>query len=203
MSSKFFASALVLALAGAALPASAQNVSGPAAPQTAAARQPKPETTPFGDWSMRCFPVQSPAPCDVFQASVQKQTHQRVMSTSIAYAPSRDLYAVQFVVPLGVAIAKGLGFEAGSFKVSGAPFRRCTREGCIVESPIDPKAIQAMTTARTASLKVTAYGGKELSLPLSLDGFPAALAAMKAAAREKAVTPSQPSPGQSTPGGGK
>jgi len=200
MRSIIFVPILGLVLTAAALPAVAQNVTGPAAPQTAATRQAAPETKDFGDWTMRCFPVQSPAPCDVYQVSINKDTRQRVTSTSIAYMPSRDLYAVEFTVPLGVSIAKGLGFKVGDYNVSGVAFRICTREGCVVESPIDPKAIQAMSTADNASLTVTAYGGKELKLPLSLKGFSAALAAMKDAAKEKAVNP-PPSTGGSSNGG--
>jgi len=198
MRSIMFVSVLAFALGGVSLPALAQNVGSAPAPQTAATRQPEPETKSFGDWTMRCFPVQSPAPCDVFQASFWKQTHNRATSTSIAYVPSRDLYAVQFTVPLGVSLAKGMGFSVGSYNVSGVPFRRCTREGCLVESPIDPKAVQAMTTGDKAMITVTAYGGKDIHLPLSLNGFSAALAAMKDAAKAKAVNP----PASGAPSGG-
>ena len=42
------------------------------------------ETKAFGDWSVRCFPVNTPSPCDMFQVLANKQTNQRILSISIA-----------------------------------------------------------------------------------------------------------------------
>ena len=63
-----------------------------------------------GDWVVRCVltTVKSPAPCEVLQSTVNKDNQQRISSMSIAYVPSRETYAMQIVVPTGVALAKGL-----------------------------------------------------------------------------------------------
>src|SRR5882672_10135794 len=70
---------------------------------------------PFGDWAVRCAltTVKSPAPCDVIQLTVNQDTKQRIMSFSLAYVPSRDAYAMQVIVPTGVALAKGMTVASG------------------------------------------------------------------------------------------
>src|SRR5262245_57376836 len=65
---------------------------------------------PIGDWAIRCAltTVKSPAPCDVIQLTVNQDTKQRIMSFSLAFVPSREAYALQVIVPIGVALAKGM-----------------------------------------------------------------------------------------------
>src|SRR5580765_5507480 len=84
-----------------------------------------------GDWVVRCIQttVKSPAPCEVMQTTVNKDSKQRISSFSIAYVPSRDAYAMQVVVPTGVALSKGLQLGTA---LNGVKFNRCERDGCYV-----------------------------------------------------------------------
>jgi len=70
---------------------------------------------PVGDWAVRCAQtaLKSPAPCDVIQLTVNQDTKARIMSFSLAYLPSRDSYAMQVIVPTGVAIQRGMTIAAG------------------------------------------------------------------------------------------
>ena len=92
-----------------------------------------------GDWAVRCAltTVKSPAPCDIVQGAVNQDSKLRVMSFSLAYVPSRDAYAMQVVVPTGVALSRGLTLAAGNRSLNGAKFNRCERDGCYVEMLID------------------------------------------------------------------
>jgi invasion protein IalB len=74
----------------------------PAAPLTPS------ETKTYGDWTVRCYPISSPSPCDMYELLANKQTNQRVMSLSIAYMPAGDKHVIQIAVPLGILIPKGL-----------------------------------------------------------------------------------------------
>jgi len=65
---------------------------------------PRPETKTVEDWIVRCFPIQSPSPCDMFQEQDAQQTRQRVLSISIAFVPSLDRHALQVSVPLDISI---------------------------------------------------------------------------------------------------
>jgi invasion protein IalB len=90
-----------VALSGAA---SAQQAPAVPAPDAAAAAgQAVPPAQQFsinqsvGDWVVRCVQttIKSPAPCEVMQTTVNKDTKQRISSFSIAYVPSRDSYAMK------------------------------------------------------------------------------------------------------------
>jgi len=142
-----------------------------------------------GDWVVRCVQtaVKSPAPCEVMQTTVNKDTKQRISSFSIAYVPSRDSYAMQVVVPTGVALAKGMQLGTA---LNGAKFTRCERDGCYVEMLIDANAVNALTAAgKSTTIKVSSYGpeGKEIPLPVSLTGFPEAMDRMKGLAKDRAI----------------
>jgi invasion protein IalB len=142
-----------------------------------------------GDWVVRCVQtaVKSPAPCEVMQTTVNKDTKQRISSFSIAYVPSRDSYAMQVVVPTGVALSKGMQLGTA---LTGAKFTRCERDGCYVEMLIDANAINALTAAgKSTTIQVSSYGpeGKEIPLPVSLTGFPEAMDRMKGLAKDRAI----------------
>ena len=169
----------------------------PAAPDAAAAAAAagQPPAQQFsinqsvGDWVVRCVQttIKSPAPCEVMQTTVNKDTKQRISSFSIAYVPSRDAYAMQVVVPTGVALTKGL--QLGS-NLNGVKFNRCERDGCYVEIVIPPDAVtQLSAQGKSTTIKVTGWGpeGKEIPLPVSLTGFPEAIDRMKGLAKDRAI----------------
>jgi invasion protein IalB len=164
---------LSAALALAALPvaASAQQPAAPAAP---AARDPNAPTLTetHQDWTLRCFNVRGPAPCDMQQMAANKQ-RQRVLSVSLAYIPQNDRYALQVVVPLGVAVAKGMTLNAGDKTLRGVRFNRCNREGCFVEVIVDAATVDAITRlGNQTQIVIFPYGqAKDVKLPLSLKGF--------------------------------
>ena len=141
-----------------------------------------------GDWVVRCVltSVKSPAPCEVLQSTVNKDSQQRISSMSIAYVPSRETYAMQIVVPTGVALAKGLTLAP---PLNAVKFTRCERDGCYVEMLIDNAAITSLAGAgKGATIGVVGYGREnEIKLPVSLTGFPEAMDRMKTFARERAV----------------
>jgi invasion protein IalB len=190
----------------AALSAGALAQPKPAAPAAAPAPAPAPAADPnalqfsisqnVGDWVVRCVQttIKSPAPCEVMQTTVNKDSKQRISSFSIAYVPSRESYAMQVVVPTGVALAKGLSLTPA---LNGAKFTRCERDGCYVEMLIDNATVTSIGGAgKSASIAVYGYGqDKQISLPVSMTGFPEAMDRMKTFAKDRAVAlPANTSP---------
>jgi invasion protein IalB len=194
----FSAAAAVAILA--AVPALAQTPTPtPAAPPAAA---PGPTDQPgaapaapqfsinqnVGDWVVRCVltTIKSPAPCEVLQVTVNKDNKQRLSSLSIAYVPSRDAYAMQVVVPTGVALAKGLQLGASP---NGLKFTRCERDGCYVEAVIDNTVVGTLSKeGKATTIAVVAYGKTDqIKFPVSLNGFPEAMDRMKSYAKDRAV----------------
>src|SRR5262249_43425393 len=196
-----FAPVFLAAAAAAPAPTPAPQPAAPAAAPPAADAQPPgvpgqpgapaaPQfsvNTPVGDWAVRCAQttVKSPAPCDVIQLTVNQDTKQRIMSFSLAYVPSRDAYAMQVIVPTGVALSKGMSLAAGQRALNGVKFNRCERDGCYVEMLVDAQTVNALAGAGAkTNVTVIGYGqNTEVQLPISLTGFTEALDRMKGLAR--------------------
>ena len=169
--------ALSLLTIGAAQAQTAPTGGGPVQPS---------ETKQFGDWMVRCYPVKSPSPCDMFELLANKQNQQRILSISIAYVPSSDKHVIQIAVPLGVLIQKGLVLAADQFATPMLHYRRCDRGGCYVEMLLQGDAVTALTTAAgPAKITVYADAGKAFEIPFSLKGFADAHGAMQDLARKK------------------
>jgi invasion protein IalB len=174
--------------------ATARPAAGTAQPQAQAAANSPTDTQSFGDWTVRCFPVKAPAPCDMIQVAINKDTKQRVTSVSFAYVPSRDDYATQVVVPLGVSFTQGLTLAAGTRKIEGLKFRRCAPDGCYVEVELGKDRIEALAAGgNSGAISIVLYhGGKPINLPMSFNGYASGMSKLKELARQKAVTVTPP-----------
>jgi invasion protein IalB len=158
------------------------------------------ETKPFGDWTVRCYPVKSPSPCDMFELLANKTTQQRVLSVSIAYLPGNDKHVIQIAVPLGIMIQKGLVLESDAYTSPMLHYRRCDRGGCYVEMLLDNQAVTALASATTgAKVKIVAEGGKVFEIPFSLNGYADAHGAMQDLARKHVATATPAAPAPETP----
>ena len=167
-----------------AAPALAQDQSQPATSAATQAPMGANETKNVGDWLVRCFPVKSPSPCDMFELLADKKTGQRVLSLSIAYIPSQDRDAIQIALPLGVALSRGVIMSADTFATQQMRYRRCDRMGCYVEGLVDNATIDNLARSQSgAKVKFTAYGGQTYDLPFSLKGFSEARDTMVGLAR--------------------
>ncbi|HVW72076.1 MAG TPA: invasion associated locus B family protein [Rhizomicrobium sp.] len=186
---KAFESKWAIAIAGAVFAVALS--AGQAAAQAQAG---KPEQKQFDDWQVRCFPVQSPSPCDMFQELLNQQRNQRILAMSIAYVPSMDRYALQVTVPLGISIPNGLTIQTDSFTSPTLKYRRCDREGCYVETGVDKSLIEGIAKSSPdgkAKVNIVVDNGKKYGLTFFLKGFAAAHDDMvsEARAKAKAVTP--------------
>jgi invasion protein IalB len=177
---------LAMLVSGAAL---AQGPAAPAAP----APPGQPEVKSFGDWSVRCFPVQSASPCDMFQEQDDTQSKQRMLALSIAYDPHVDRHVMQIAVPLGVAVPPGVIVHTDKYSSPALPYRRCDRGGCYVELLTDGAMIDQLSHGGDgAVVKITADDGKKYDIKISLNGFSAAHDSMVELARQKAKAPAAP-----------
>lgn len=151
-----------------------------------------PEVKTIGDWVVRCFPISSPSPCDIYQELDDPRSRQRVLSFSIAYVPSMDRHGIQITVPLEVSIPRGLVIQTDSFTSQVMRYRYCDRTGCFVQMAIPNTAIEAMAkSGEQAKVRVFADSGKAYDIKFSLKGFSAAHDNMveQAKAKAKAATP--------------
>ncbi len=174
----------VLAGVFAGLVLAAGNVNAQPAPNAAPGR---PETKTVGDWMVRCFPVNNPNPCDVFQELDDQRTRQRVLSMSLAYVPSMDRHLLQITVPLDIAIQKGVTIQTDSYTSPVLKYRMCSRDGCFVQTAPDNAMIGALAkSGPDAKVNIVADNGKVYGIKISLKGFSAAHDEMVSQARVKA-----------------
>jgi len=168
----------------------------------ASAQDAAPTTTRHGDFLVRCFPVQTGSPCDMYEEVGNRDTGQRLVTFSIAFLPADNRYVMVIGVPLGVDLAKGVVITTNTFSTPTMPFRRCDRGGCYVEAAVDKPLIDAfMGSSGEAKLRVSADGEeKPRELPLSFNGFTAAhndmVAQNRAKAKPGAAAPAPAAPAQ-------
>lgn len=154
----------------------------------------KPDVKTVEDWMVRCYPVQSVSPCDIFQEQ-DSQRGQRVMSISLAFVPSMNRHIIQVTVPLDVSIPKGLTMQSDTYTSPTLKYRMCTRDGCFVQAAVDNGMIEALArSSGTGKVNVFADNGKSYALTFSLKGFAAAHDDMVAQAKAKAKAPPQDAP---------
>ncbi len=153
----------------------------------------KPDVKTVEDWMVRCYPVQSVSPCDIFQEQ-DSQRGQRVMSISLAFVPSLNRHIIQVTVPLDVSIPKGLTMQSDTYTSPTLRYRMCTRDGCFVQTAVDNGMIEALARSSGAGkVNIFADNGKSYALTFSLKGFAAAHDDMVTEAKAKAKAPSQDS----------
>ncbi len=147
----------------------------------------RPDVKTVGDWTVRCFPIQSPSPCDIFQEQDYQKTGQRVLSVSIAYVPSMDKHAIQLSVPLDISIPKGVVMQTDAYTSPVLKYRRCDRSGCYVEMAVDNGLVEGLAkSGAQGKVNIAADNGKNYTLNFSLKGFSQAHDDMVAQARTKA-----------------
>jgi invasion protein IalB len=153
----------------------------------------------FGGWDVRCYPVSTPAPCDMWEAIAFKKSNQLAASVSVVFVPSRNEYLMQFIVPLEVDLAKGLKVAAGTFTSPVIPFHHCDRIGCFIGVAGADSIIDALKDQPTMKLRVSFYRGKSVDIGVPLKGFAEARAEMTELAKQKATSAPKAPPTSTTP----
>lgn len=184
--------ALLTLSALSAMPALAQDSAAPA--QQQAPKKPVGPTImkTFGGWDVRCYPVASPAPCDIWEAIAFKKSNRLAASVSVVFVPSRNEYLMQFIVPLEVDLAKGVKIMAGNFTSPTLPFHHCDRIGCFVGVAGGNAIVEALKNQSTMKIHVSFFRGKPVDIGVPLKGFSEARAEMAELAKQKATTQAPP-----------
>lgn len=149
----------------------------------------QPDVKPVGDWFVRCSPIESPSPCEMFQELDSPTTKQRVLTISLAYVPSLDRHAMQIIVPLEIAIQKGVTIQTDNYTSPVFKYRSCDRDGCKVGPMLVDNSVAASLAksgGESGKVNIVADNGKGYGLNFFLKGFTAAHDDMVAQARAKA-----------------
>jgi len=135
-----------------------------------------------GDWGVRCEggdPDSEQGQCEMIQnvspiGSSAVLLHAAVGWPRESSGESPDPLAV-LVVPLGVHLPSGLHIASLNGDAWTEEYQICTEQGCQVELEIDDRFLSIV--AEYEELRVVVRGADlaEVGIPLSLDGFEAAL----------------------------
>jgi invasion protein IalB len=134
-----------------------------------------------GAWQVSCRtpPGAKEEKCALVQ-SVTAEDRPNVGLTVLFYkAASEDKKLLRVVVPLGVLLPTGLGLKIDNQDVGNAPFLKCSRKGCIAEVVLQDEVIKKMKAGGTAVFIFFDTPEAGIGIPISLQGFDQALAALK------------------------
>lgn len=136
------------------------------------------ETTDFGSWRMECYaPAVAGVACQILQRVINAQANQPVMVVAMAHVPGADRTELEMALPLGFEIGAGVGLSIGDYETR-IPVARCTNLGCIAEGVAAAELLAAMRGGATAEIALPLAGAETFDIPLYLDGFGEAHAAM-------------------------
>ena len=150
----------------------------------------------YGDWTVRCFPGNSPTPCQMVQLRIVEKTKQRILGVLLAYVPGRDANLMEFSVPLGVALQNGLVIDTNTYKSGVLKFTRCDQQGCYVEGAVGGDVLDSMARATAAKVQVVSMNGKRYQLVFSTKGFSEARRVMIEQSKGKGSAAAETAPQQ-------
>lgn len=173
---RFFLCLLAVATAAASstCPARAQNQANSAAPDGTIKAQ-------HGDWQVVCKPPAAGSKletCALVQ-SVTAEDRNNVGLTVYFQKFSTGERVLRVFAPLGVLLPPGLGLKIDDKDVGHAPFLRCHNFACYAQVVAEDKLVEQLKTGKNAIFIIFQTQEAGIGIPISLNGFGQALAALK------------------------
>lgn len=136
----------------------------------------------YGSWTLRCEDARESRSqaCIMFQNLVLRAGGQPVLQFAIGIAPDADTPTVLLSLPLGIALPPGVTMQIDERAPATFPVERCEPDGCRAGMRLRSVTVAQLSAGR--QLTITFYDGERqpIRVPLSLDGFDAAFAALRA-----------------------
>lgn len=167
---------VALAVAGAMLvsaPAHAQDSKAPEMADGTVKAQ-------HGDWQVVCKPPPAGAKNEVcaLVQSVTAEDRPNVGLTVYFQKFSQGMRVLRVFAPVGVLLPPGIGLKIDDIDVGHAPFLRCHTFACYAQVTLDDKLINQFSNGKTAIFIIFQTEEAGIGIPLSLNGFSQALAAL-------------------------
>lgn len=176
------AAGFALGLLGAA-GAGAQEAAPEGGPQATVVEQ-------HGLWVFECATYGSAEAeyCTMQQVLTVNDTDDIALAVTIAYNPQSGEPIMLAMTPLGVDLAVGMGIKIDDGPQLGVPYTICQRIGCRAAAPLTAPMLGSLKAGNTMSVSYS-YRGQRVDVPVSLDGFTAAHAALEAKQPERTAAP--------------
>jgi invasion protein IalB len=135
----------------------------------------------FGDWELQCESITAASRiCQISSRVTSPDGSQVILVMSLANDVDGSATRMQMAVPLGIALAEKVNIAVAPKFETSLAVSRCTPQGCLVESAVDPALLTAMREGEQAIVSVATPEGKRIPIALALKGFAAASDALKA-----------------------
>ena len=129
----------------------------------------------YGDWVVSCdIRTQNNASqkvCGLSQVQTNNQSHQRVLFMQLQ--PKGPAADGTLVLPFGPDLSRGVTLRIdGGPVLATLPFWTCLPAGCLVKLSFDAKTVAAIRGGTSLKVSLFPVGQPEMSLSVSLKGFP-------------------------------
>ncbi len=134
----------------------------------------------YGDWKHECAkpPGASRQLCAITQDVTDESNDEIGLSVHVQKLPTGESI-LRVIAPLGVLLTHNLAVKVDGDYLGEAPFLRCYVLGCQAQIDIDQKLRKRLSTGKMALLIVHRTEEQGIGIPISLNGFSSALAALK------------------------
>lgn len=141
------------------------------------------EAQRFGSWIAKCEAPQEgqQGGCFILQELVLREGGQRVLQMAIGYVPGDDSPIAALSLPLGMSLPAGVVMEVPGARAMHFPVERCEPSGCRAGARLESDFLRALGTAERMTVRFNDAKREPIEVAVSLEGFSAGLAALKAA----------------------
>lgn len=135
----------------------------------------------FQDWRLRCEKKtdDDPERCFIMQVAKSEEENREVLRIGVRY-PEPDQPAMVFLtLPLGVYLPTGLLLQIDEGETLQIPVEICLPNGCHTRLALEGDLLKRLKAGQQAKLAFHDSRQKQITVPVSLAGFTAALKALK------------------------
>jgi invasion protein IalB len=147
----------------------------------ASAQTPERTTATYDQWTLRCETIgEDERACEVFQTVVIQGSSTPV--AQIAFAPQVE-GGQRLIVqsPISVWLPAGVRFSLAEEEILTAEFKRCFPNFCLAEADLPDATLERLRAQNGEGTLIFQDGGeREVTVPLSFDGFADAYTALLA-----------------------
>ena len=135
----------------------------------------------YQDWRLRCErkSEDDPERCFIMQVAKSEAEKREVLRIGVRYPDPAGPAMVFLTLPLGVYLPAGLLLQVDDGETLQIPVEICLPNGCHTRMALEGALLKRLKAGQQAKLAFHDSRQKQITVPVSLAGFTAALAALK------------------------
>ncbi|MBT3534881.1 MAG: invasion associated locus B family protein [Rhodospirillaceae bacterium] len=135
----------------------------------------------YQDWRLRCERKDDKSPENCFIMQIAKSTKEKrdVLRIGVRYPEPEKPAMVFLTLPLGVYLPTGLQLQIDDGEKLRIPMEICLPNGCHTRMALVGELLKNLKAGQLAQLVFHDSRQQQITVPVSLAGFTAALAALK------------------------